>query len=144
MRGGDLLVGGPGARQRRRRERPEPVNPPLVGWRFLGVLILLGSLFGGLGVWKVKMVFSIRDREIETRRLQVITAQRRDRTKVLETRISQLQRGETLRSAALDGLGMSVPEPGTIETITVPEEVKIRWEEAAETIGEADQGKEKS
>jgi len=60
-----------------------------------------------------------------------LTQERRDRHRALVARVSQLHRAEFLRTAAVDGLGLSDPEPRQMETLVVPPEVVARWREAA-------------
>lgn len=104
----------------------------MVGMRFILCVALFGALFAGLGYWKVNTVFAVRDNEIETHRLQEITRERRDRLTVMTARISQLQRGEVLRAAAVNSLGMTEPDPRDIEVLTVPSEITSRWRAAAQ------------
>ncbi len=133
---GEPLVGGQAAARRasRRTRRPAraEVIPPRVGWRFLGVMVLLGTLVGGAGVWRVQTVFETRGLQIETRRVQEIGEQRRDRTRVLEGRVSHLQQSEILQEAAARELGMSLPEPVEMETLIVASEARERWRRAGE------------
>ncbi len=143
----DPLVGGQALRKRapRRGRRPAQADviPPRVGWRFLGVLVLLGIVVMSAGVWRVQTVFDTRDLRIETSRLQQIGEERRDRARVLEARVSHLQQSEILMEAAARELGMSQPEPLEMETLRVASEARERWRRAQEeALGMPDSGKE--
>lgn len=133
----DKLVGGT-AKARRFRLRPQPVKnaPPLVGPRFVAIVGICALCLLGLGIYKVDAVFDARDYEMETRRLQELVQKRQDRTKVLESRLSELQRGEVLKVVATESLGMADPSPGEIETLAIPAEVSARWKEAASRVGQ--------
>lgn len=132
----DPLVGGQAAAKRhsrRRVRRPhEDAIPPRVGWQFLAVVLVLGALVMGAGIWRVQTVFESNDLRMETRRLQEIAAERRDRARVLESRVSHLQGSEILREAAARDFGMAVPEPLEVETLEVASEVRERWRRAGE------------
>lgn len=144
MSGADFLFGGTATRGRGRKRRNPPggETAPKIGVRFILLAALVGACFSGLGYWKVNTVFAVRDHEIETHRLQEITRERRDRHTVMTARISQLQRGEILRAAAADSLGMTEPDPRAIEVLVVPSEITSRWMAAANAAGQAG-GKER-
>lgn len=143
MRTRELLVGGAEKLRRRRRDsRADEVPPPLVGVRFIGVVATVAAVFFALALWRVETVFTIRDNEIETRRLQELTQKRHDRTKALESRISQLQRMEVLRAAAENSLGMVEPESAQIETLVISRETQARWNAAAASIQTSNERKE--
>ena len=143
MRGDFVIGSAPAGKKSRRLERQEESTPPpQVGLRFLGVLCLVGGLFLGLGIWKVHSVFAVRDYEMETRRLQELAQQRRDRYKALASRLSQLQRGEILKTTAEGSLGMAVPEPQEMETMIISRESQERWLAAAEAAPVAAADKE--
>lgn len=130
----DELIGGSRASGVRRRLRtPESETaPPMIGWRFLVLAVALAGALSMVGLWNVATVFDARDLEMEASRLQRIAQQRRDQYKALEVRISQLQGGESLRAAAVTGLGMHSPTPMEIERVRVSHEVAARWASAAE------------
>lgn len=131
----DSLIGGArktGSGASRPAEAELP--PPMIGWRFLVCMLALAVCLAGVGTWKVSTVFEVRDYEMEASRLQVLAQLRRDRAKAMEARISNLQGGDSLREAALNGLGMQVPEPQTVESILVSRQVSDRWERAAEAV----------
>ncbi len=130
---GEHLIGGSGSGARRRKMRAaEELPPPMIGLRFVAVLVVVGGCFLALGMWRVGMVFAARDFEMEASRLQVLAEQRRDRAKGLATRISALQRGEVLRGAAEGTLGMAPAEPGSMDTLDISAESVARWRAAAE------------
>ena len=139
----EKLVGGTKKGKRRRREsRAEQPMPILIGPRFLAMVFLCAAFFAGLGLWRVNTVFTIRDHEMETGRLQDLAQKRHDRHQALAARISQLQRAEVLEATALEGLGMAVPEPRQMEKLTIPRDVKERWETAAAEVRRETQRKE--
>ncbi|MCC6546523.1 hypothetical protein IT570_05080 [Candidatus Sumerlaeota bacterium] len=105
--------------------------PPPVDMRFLGGLVIVGLVFIGLGYLRVSSVFSMRDDEMEARRLQELAQQRRDRFKTMTSRLSHLRRAEVLRTTAEDSFGMAIPEPQNMETLTISSEVNERWLAAA-------------
>jgi len=118
----------------------EPMDPPpLIGWRFALCIVLLAASLTAVGTWKVATVFELRDHEMEASRLQVLAQQRRDRYKALEARLSQLQGGESLRDAAVSGLGMVPPTPHTVESVVVSQAVARRWESAAKAVSEKEE-----
>lgn len=128
MKTRDFLFGGTAPKTRRGRTRTQGEEmPPLVGYRFIAIVVLIGACFAGLGIWRVNTVFTVRDYGIETHRLQELARERRDRETLLVARTSQLQRGEVLRSVAESSLGMSEPSAASIETISIPAEVTERW-----------------
>ncbi len=136
----EMLVGGSSASKRRRRaSRGEAQGPMLVGPRFVAAVGLLAVAFAGIGYWRVDTVFSIRDHEIETNRLQEIALERHNRQKVYRSRISNLQRGEILRRVAEGNLGMRVPEPTEMDRVLVPRETAERWKAAAEESKEKEE-----
>lgn len=127
-------IAGEGQRPRRRRNDPAeagPLAPPMVGWRFLLTVILVATCLGGLGLWRVNTVFRARDNEIEAHRLQELARARRDRTKSLEARVSQLQRGEILKTAAVEALGMTAPDPARMESVEITAASVDAWRRAA-------------
>ncbi|MEO8377343.1 MAG: hypothetical protein ABI579_06705 [Candidatus Sumerlaeota bacterium] len=105
--------------------------PPPVDIRFIATLIVISMLFIGLGFIRVHSVFSLRDDEMETRRLQELAQQRRDKYKSMTSRLAQLQRTEVLRTTAEGSLGMAIPEPQSMETLTISTETNERWLAAA-------------
>jgi len=109
----------------------EGVAPPPVDARFIAMLAVVSLLFVGLGFLRVHSVFSLRDDEMETRRLQELAQQRRDKFKSLTSRLAQLQRTEVLRTTAEGSLGMAIPEPQNMETLTISTETNERWLAAA-------------
>ncbi|MBI1290465.1 hypothetical protein GC173_04390 [bacterium] len=123
------------AKGSQKRAEEQELPPPLIGWRFLLCMVLLVATFTGIGTWKVATVFELRDYEMEASRIQVITQMRRDRYKALEARLSELQGGDSLRAAALQGLGMEAPTPSLVETIVVSQAVAERWSNAAKPEG---------
>ncbi|MCC5875242.1 MAG: hypothetical protein JJU11_03385 [Candidatus Sumerlaeia bacterium] len=128
MKTRDFLFGGTAPKARRGKARNQGTEmPPLVGYRFIAIVVLIGACFAGLGFWRVNTVFTVRDYGIETHRLQELARERRDRETLLVARTSQLQRGEVLRSVAESSLGMSEPSPASIETLKIPAEVTERW-----------------
>lgn len=131
----ESLVGGTPSSFRlakAKRARLEEENaPPQIGIRFIAILALCGALFTGLGYYKVDSVFSARDFQIEAGRLQELAQQRRDRSKALVSRVSQLQRSEHMRASAVANLGMLDPQPVDMESLVVPTEVSLRWQRAA-------------
>ncbi len=129
----ESLVGGVSRTAGGRRRPSEALAAPVkVGYRFLITLVVLAGMFTALGAWKINTVFAIRDREQETRRLQELSQERRDRSKTIAARVSQLQRAEMLRATAETRLGMADPEPGRIETLSIPQSVQDRWTAAAQ------------
>jgi hypothetical protein len=127
----EFLVGGKSMekRGRQRRAQDEPVPP--VGFRFLMVLVVIGGCFVAAGAMRVNGVFAARDYEMETSRLQDAMRKRSDRAKTLMARVSHLQRGEILKTAAEEALGMAEPLPAEMETVLISEEAYHRWESAA-------------
>lgn len=128
----ESLVGGSTNSARRHRPSAPLAAPVKVGYRFLIILMILAGSFTALGAWKVHTVFAIRDREQEAGRLQELSRERRDRSKTIAARVSQLQRAEMLRATAETRLGMADPEPGRIETLSIPQSVQDRWTAAAQ------------
>ncbi|HMZ51607.1 MAG TPA: hypothetical protein PKH51_00735 [Candidatus Sumerlaeota bacterium] len=129
----EFLIGsGSATRKVRKLSRAnEKAAPAPVDMRFIGVLVVLGMIFIGLGYLRVHAVFSLRDDEMETRRLQELAQQRRDRYKSMTSRLAQLRRTEVLRTAAEGTLGMAIPEPQAMETLTIGAETNDRWLAAA-------------
>lgn len=128
----ESLVGGSTISARRGSPSRPLAAPVKVGYRFLTIVMVLAGSFAAVGAWKVHTVFAIRDREQETRRLQDLSRERRDRSKTIAARVSQLQRAEMLRATAETRLGMSDPEPGRIETLSIPHPVQNRWAAAGQ------------
>lgn len=124
------IIGGI-SRQTRRSRKMESVPPPQVGIRFLIPIVLICAVFAGLGYWRIHTVFTIRDYEMETNRKQQAMRIERDRAKVMEARVSELGRVETLRTYAEERFGMTTPDPAEIESVEISPAAIARWEEAA-------------
>lgn len=138
MKGRDFLFGG-NAKGRSSSRRVRKVGssqdlPPMVGIRFIAIVTVVGMCFALAGFWRINSVFTARDYEIETHRLQELARERRDRETLLLARTSQLQRGEVLRSVAESSLGMAEPAPAEMETLRIPSEVTARWLAAASGV----------
>ncbi len=129
---GENLIGGPSTppARRRKKQRGENTPPPQIGVRFVATMCVIGGFFIALGFYKVTTVFELRDYEIETRRLQELTQQKRDRSRMLEAHLSNLRRAEVMKTVAEDGLEMVVPQPQDIEKVTIPADVQLRWANA--------------
>ena len=129
----EFLIGsGTSSRRAKKSARSnETPAPPPVDTRFLVTLIGVAALFVGLGFLRVHSVFSMRDDEMETRRLQELAQQQRDRYHSLTSRLAQLQRTEVLRTTAEGSLGMAMPEPQAMETLMISNEINERWLAAA-------------
>lgn len=109
------------------RVRPRRTTEPSAPLRVGGLLAILGAgaVCTALGVLVVGTRFEARDLEIEARRMQEMTRERRDGIRQLETTISQMKRGEALREAALGPLGMVEPAASMMEVLEVnPERVE--------------------
>lgn len=128
-----FLLGGASeaANPTRRRNAETPAAPPVVSIPFIAMLVIVGATFVGLGMWRVHTVFQLRDDQMETRRLQELTALRRDRLKALDSRLANLRRSEILLTTGTERFGLSSPTPEDIRTLTVPNETQRRWREAA-------------
>lgn len=111
-----------GALERRRHSVPGRVNEG-----FLLTVLAIAGVFCGLALWEVNTVFTLRDFEIETRRLQEIERERRDYANALHARLGKLQSKESLRAAAIANFGMTDPDPGLVRTLEVPESTRERW-----------------
>lgn len=135
----EFLIGGAQRAGRRRSgssaETRVEMPPPIIGYRFLGLLLLVGGAFLSLGVWRVNTVFTVRDHEIETRRLQDLAQKRRDSVLAMQSRVSDLRRAEILKSAAVGALEMTDPEPRQIEVLQISALSEARWEAAARSAG---------
>lgn len=143
MKPSEQLIGGTSASRRVRRiSRPAESAPPQVGYRFLAIVVLVAGAFVFLGAWKVDRSFRIADLEMESRRLQDVTQQRHDRYKVLLSREAALQRGDVLKAAAQDSLGLAEPAPESMQTLLVPAESVTRWQQGAGRIDTEANGKE--
>lgn len=133
----EFLIGGAQRAGRRRSSSETRVEmpPPIIGYRFLGLLLLVGGAFLSLGVWRVNTVFTVRDHEMETRRLQDLAQKRRDSVVAMESRVSDLRRAEILKGAAVGALEMTDPEPRQIEVLEISALSEARWEAAARSAG---------
>ncbi len=129
----DSLIGGVKVDRKRRSSRrvrkSEPV--PVLGYGFFFSMVAIGAMITAGGLLKVHTVFEARDLEMETRRLQEVAQEKRDRYKVLNSRLSSLRRMEVLRGAAQDSLGMIEPAPQAMTTLTIDEGARERWRLAA-------------
>ena len=137
MKKSDSLVGGffgdmTARRGARARSGADAPVPPQVGYKFLGMMVLIGALFTSAAAWRVHTVFEMRDLEMEAGRLQDLMQKKRDRTKTLMARVAHLQQGDILKTTAEQSLGMAEPLPGAMETVLVTQEMQNRWHRAAD------------
>lgn len=139
----DVLLGGCEPRRGRRRvPLQEKAQPPMVGLRFVGICVAVGALFAALGTWQVHVLFSTRDHEIETKRLQQLVQKRRDQANATLADVARLQRSELLRGEAAGVLGMVEPKPLEVDELVVTAESASRWQAAAEKVRREMPGKE--
>lgn len=106
-------------RPRHAARRTAPTSPATLG--AAGVLTIFGiaGVATALGLSAVHQQFSVRDHQIEARRLQELAGTRRDDVRKLETQIGFLTRDESLREAALGPLGMVEPAADSVQDLEV-------------------------
>lgn len=106
-------------RETRRRAPRETAAPAPLHIGALALILAAGAVAATLGVIVVDARFEARDLEIETRRLQELSGERRGDMRALEAQIGQLKRGESLRQAALGPLGMIEAAPAVVDRMDV-------------------------
>ncbi|MDK2970790.1 MAG: hypothetical protein PWP23_545 [Candidatus Sumerlaeota bacterium] len=111
-----------GQKETRRRTPRETAPPAPLHIGALALILAAGAVAAALGVVIVDARFEARDLEIETRRIQELSSERRGDIRALEAQIGQLKRGESLRQAALGPLGMIEPAPAVVDRMDVSEE----------------------
>lgn len=117
----------PRPRAKRIRREEHRAAAPALTVRLLLSICAVAGVFAALGLWQVHTVFSMRDLDMETRRLQVAAARRGEQTRELQAQLSWLQSDESLRNAATTVYGMSDPAPESVTMVEVPREVRERW-----------------
>jgi hypothetical protein len=131
----EQLVGG-APKRGRKRSGPEQLPPPMIGLRFFAILFLSAGTLTGLGLLNVGTVFSARDFEMETGRVQRIARERHDRQKALEARLGELRSADSLRASAMGTLGMAEPDPQLVTEMIIQRDSSQRWTLAADTVHE--------
>ncbi len=129
---GDFLYGGSSTATRKLSSRKnKEIRPVLIGPRFILSVALVAGMISSLGLWRVHLVFTTRDYQMETRRIQDVTQRQHDRMLVLQGRLGELQRDEVLRRTAIEQYGMIDPNPNEVVYLTLPVDVRERWFESA-------------
>ena len=122
----------PHAKPRKRREKNHGERPSQLRLPTLLVILATGAVATTMGVMLVGAQFQARDYEMEARRLQELSRERRDEVKKLQTRLGGMKRSETLREAAMGPLGMIEPHPADISQLDVDPALITEFERAEE------------